>query len=55
MKLTVFVSALAWASIFVQSWLWILRSIMVDASTVGFYALFWILAIGGGLMSLNRK
>ena len=54
MRLSWFVAVLAWASIFVETWLWLLGSIPIDWLHWGFYLLFWFLALAGGAAGLDR-
>ena len=54
MKLSWFVAALAWASIFAETWLWLLGAVPVDGLHVGFYVMFWFLALAGGAVGMER-
>ena len=51
MKLSVFVSALGWASVFAETWLWLMGSITMDGLRIGLYILFWVLALLGGILA----
>lgn len=53
MRLSVFVSALGWASIFALTWLWALGKIRMDWLHIALYTLFWVIAIFAGLWSMN--
>jgi hypothetical protein len=50
-----FVSSLGWASVFCESWLWLLGKIEMDGPRIGLYVLFWVLAIFGGLQSMGKR
>lgn len=51
MKLSTFISSLGWASIFCLTWLWLLGSVKIDWLHIGFYIMFWVVAIIAGLWS----
>lgn len=55
MKLSVFVSALGWTSVFCMTWLWLLGAVKMDGLHIGLYVLFWFLAIIAGTMSMERR
>lgn len=55
MKLSVFVSALGWASVFCASWLWLLGRLEMRGAAVGLYVMFWLLALGAGVISLSGR
>lgn len=55
MKLSVFVSALGWASVFCASWLWLLGRLEMRGTAVGLYVTFWVLALGAGIISLSGR
>lgn len=55
MKLSVWVSALGWASLICLSWLWILGVVKMTGVQVGIYVLFFLLALGGGVVSLGGR
>jgi len=54
MKLSVFVAALAWSSVFAETWLWLLGTLQMSGSRIVLYIMFWFLALLSGLWSLER-
>jgi hypothetical protein len=55
MRLSVFVAALGWASVFVESWLWLLGAVKIDGLRIGLYVLFWLLALLGGIWAVGSE
>jgi len=55
MKLSTFVASLAWTSIFIETWLWLLGSVYMDGLRSTLYVLFWILALLSGAWSLSYR
>ena len=51
MKLSAFVSALAWVSLFGMSWLLMLGRIDFE-TTWWFFVMFWVIAMAGGAISM---
>jgi len=55
MRLSVFVSSLGWASVFAESWLWLLGEVQMDGLRISLYVLFWLLALLGGLWAVGSE
>ena len=54
MKLSTFVAALAWGSIFVLSWLMIMNQVPASTPAWVFFGFFTLVAVLAGSMSVRR-
>lgn len=54
MKLSTFVSALAWASVFSLSWMMIMNKVPASTPAWVFFGFFTLVGVLAGIMSTNR-
>jgi len=54
-KPSLYLAALAWASVFVLSWLLILRSVPADGFTLSFLAAFFVTAISASAVASPKE